>query len=366
MVLPLLVALTAVTTAEPIKLAAPQLQSVGVDPARGAFLSNYFAQQIATQGIRVTTSDEIAALLGLEQQKQLMNCADSSSSCVAELAGALGVNGVITGSVARTEKGSYVVAVKIISARDGSPLSLASGRFKDEDEVVDFFTAQAPRMAAEVTRAVRPAESVANVVKTPNPPPSTEVSAAPGRPMSTAWVPLAVGGALLAGGATSYVLARSDASRISSGGGITTEGGLSDAVRSGQNKESLGVFLGGAGLGALGAGALTYGNAPRSRGYLAAGTGAGLVVAGGVLLLLASSDAAKLRDGTANVADGQALSDAVRAGRGKEVVGEGLLGAGLSAAIVGALHLVRAQDSGTAGVAISPRGATFTVSGSFP
>lgn len=287
MVLPILLVLVAAAPVEPVKLAAPSLQAVGIDAAKATFLSEYLAQQLAGHGVRVTTSSEIATLIGLERQRQLMNCADTADSCMAEFAGALGVDGVITGSLAKTETGSYVVAVKIVSARDGAQLALASGRFKNEDAVVDFFTAEAPRLAREVTFALRPDAQSPAVTRAP---PQVDTSSAASEPGSKRWVPLAVGGALVAGGAVSYFLAQGDASRVSKGDSSITAGNqLKDAVRSGQQKETAGFFLLGAGIGAAVSGAALMGDAPRNRAFIPIAAGGAVVIGGAALILLGNA-----------------------------------------------------------------------------
>src|SRR4051812_13752442 len=92
MTVPLAIALT--LAAAPIRLAAPAWQSVDVDANKTRFFSDYFAQQLqqARPEIRVTTETEIGQLIGLERQKALLGCNEASSNCMAELAGALGVD----------------------------------------------------------------------------------------------------------------------------------------------------------------------------------------------------------------------------------------------------------------------------------
>src|SRR4051812_14698011 len=97
-----------------VKLASPGLSYVNVDDKLGDFFNEYFAQQLVLQGgIRVTTKNEISSLLGFERQRQLLGCSDQSSSCLAELAGALGVDGIITGSIAKLSSG-YAGNIKIV------------------------------------------------------------------------------------------------------------------------------------------------------------------------------------------------------------------------------------------------------------
>src|SRR5262245_60639309 len=64
------------------------------------FLVEYFSDRLSAQGgVSVTTPAQISAVLGVERQKQLLGCSDSSESCSAELAGALGVEALIIGSL---------------------------------------------------------------------------------------------------------------------------------------------------------------------------------------------------------------------------------------------------------------------------
>src|SRR5688500_16256709 len=101
MISPALVLAAVVVSIAPMKLALPGLQVVGIDPKLGAFYGEHFAQQLTLRGARVTSTSEISALLGLERQKQLLGCSDEASSCMAELAKALGVDGLALGDVAK-------------------------------------------------------------------------------------------------------------------------------------------------------------------------------------------------------------------------------------------------------------------------
>ena len=76
----------------------------------------------------MTTAGDLKQLIGLERQKQLLGCAERG--CVAELAAALGVDGVLTGNVTRSE--SWLVTVKVLHAADGSAWSVRSSRESSE------------------------------------------------------------------------------------------------------------------------------------------------------------------------------------------------------------------------------------------
>jgi hypothetical protein len=181
MLLPVLAALT-LGAAPQVKLAAPGLAHVGVDDSVAAMFSQHFAQQLELNGVHVVAQQEIAALIGLERQKQLLGCSDGSTNCVAEIGGALGVDGVITGTIAKLDNG-YLVNLKIASSLDGSSMASVSRRGKSDGELVDWMTEIAPEIAAQLKAAKSGA-------------PVGAVSASGGL-RSKSWVPAVVGAAFL-------------------------------------------------------------------------------------------------------------------------------------------------------------------------
>lgn len=206
-------ALTAASAATPIKLAAPGLTLVGMDEKAGVFFVDYLAQQFRTQGVSVTTQSQIAAVIGLERQKQLLGCGESSSECLAELAGALGVDGVLSGSIARTGSGAYVINLNIVAALDGRSMGSASARVPNDDALLDWLTAAsrelAPRLVQQLGKGSAPSAEL------PMPPPPQVVTAAPaptapapaaanGPFAITKWIAAGVGVAGLATGGLFY------------------------------------------------------------------------------------------------------------------------------------------------------------------
>ncbi|MEW5850153.1 MAG: hypothetical protein AB2A00_15300 [Myxococcota bacterium] len=73
----------------------------GVSADTATLLTANLVTLLRAQGrfSKVVSSSEIETLLGFEQQKQLLAC--DSSSCMAELAGALGVDYVVSGTLGR-------------------------------------------------------------------------------------------------------------------------------------------------------------------------------------------------------------------------------------------------------------------------
>jgi hypothetical protein len=197
LLLPVLVALSA-GAAPQVKLAAPGLTYVGVEASKAELISQHFAQQLLLNGIQVTTQAEISTLIGVERQKELLGCGDSETAqCLAELAGALGVDGVITGSIAKLDDG-FLLNLKVVSSHDASVMAAASHRAVKESELIDWLTQIAPATAAQL-RAVKSGAKGGDV----------GVEAHAGL-RSKSWVPLVVGGAFLIAGvllvANAYVI----------------------------------------------------------------------------------------------------------------------------------------------------------------
>src|SRR3990172_8953663 len=78
--------------AAPIKVATMRLNLLDSSESWADFYTGYFADRLIDQGLEVTSPRELTALLGLERQRQLLGCEDDSS-CLIEIAGAIGVDG---------------------------------------------------------------------------------------------------------------------------------------------------------------------------------------------------------------------------------------------------------------------------------
>lgn len=91
------------------------------------------------------TGDDVQAVLSVERQRQLLGCAESA--CLAEIGGALGVDQVVTGSVARLGQ-SYLVHLQRVDARKATVLRSADRRKKGAslDDVLD----EIPAMVEEL------------------------------------------------------------------------------------------------------------------------------------------------------------------------------------------------------------------------
>ncbi|MGQ0508557.1 MAG: FlgO family outer membrane protein [Myxococcaceae bacterium] len=266
-----LVALVSGANPEPVKLAATGFQFVNISKELATFCSEHFAQQLTLEGIRVTTPNEISTMLGFERQKELMGCSDKSSSCLAELANALGVDGLVTGTVGKFGK-SYQVNIKVLNAADARPLAAHSARVKDEEELIEEYTRAAKQIAPALQRKLgRPVGATlpdtksrtvtpAPVAQADSPPPARIEPTPEVAKTSTGgvrrfwWAPAAAGGVLLVGGVILMADARGKSRTLREGGDtlLLTE---AESLRvAGAREQTLGGVAVGVGVAALAAG----------------------------------------------------------------------------------------------------------------
>jgi TolB-like protein len=107
----------------------------GVDPQTARVLTEAVVHRARASGAfsRVAASSELEAVLDMERQRQLLDC--NAASCVAEIAGALGVDLLLTGSVALLGD-LYVVNMRLLAARSGEARASFLGNLKAGNEAV--------------------------------------------------------------------------------------------------------------------------------------------------------------------------------------------------------------------------------------
>ncbi len=133
-----------------IKLAAPSLSYSNLAKEAGDLALDGYARAMEPLGIRVVTANEVATLLGQERQKQILGCPDDqASACVLELAGALGVDGTVTGSLGKFG-GSFQLNLVVLNAQDASIMASYAGRAETEKELPDLMEEAARATAGEV------------------------------------------------------------------------------------------------------------------------------------------------------------------------------------------------------------------------
>jgi hypothetical protein len=87
----------------------------GVDPEMTLMLANLLTSHLDSIGkYQIMTRADIASLLGLEEQRQLVGC--DETSCFAEIGGALGAQYMVAGQVGRLG-GRLVLTLKLLETR---------------------------------------------------------------------------------------------------------------------------------------------------------------------------------------------------------------------------------------------------------
>jgi hypothetical protein len=140
--------LSACLAASPHSLAMPGVNVVGLAPGSGTLLSEIAAQELTKRGLKVLSARDIESVLGLERQKELLGCA-AQSSCIAELAGALGVDGLLIGDLGKIGT-DFAVNLRVLNALDGTTLALFNERTGDETRLPSLLTRAAGALADQL------------------------------------------------------------------------------------------------------------------------------------------------------------------------------------------------------------------------
>lgn len=161
-------------------IAAPGFTCARLEPTLCDAYLEHFVANLTARGLKVTTKNDMAEIIGVERQKQLLGCSATSGSCLAELAGALGVSSILSGTIARTESG-YLSTLKVIDASNGATKWSATTRVDTEKELFGFFDAEAGTLVSTIAPDAKPVRG--------------------GVPTIVKWIPGLVGAALVSFGA---------------------------------------------------------------------------------------------------------------------------------------------------------------------
>ncbi|MEW5743494.1 MAG: hypothetical protein AB1938_31575 [Myxococcota bacterium] len=131
--------------AAPQSVAAPAWKTVQVPEALAAFYADHLALALRQRGLKVVSASEIAAMLSQERQKQLLGCAEDSSSCLAELGAALGCDATLLVNLAKLED-TYQGTLKVVQSTDASVLAETSVQASGEKGLLSALDAAADRL----------------------------------------------------------------------------------------------------------------------------------------------------------------------------------------------------------------------------
>jgi TolB-like protein len=207
-----------VSGATPISVMAPGFQMQGVETAVADAVMDRFVTELTRSGdLKVVSGRDLTQALGVERQKQLLGC-DDGSGCMAELAGSLGSDLLLTGNLVKVGS-SWTVNVRFVRVRDAVALVTASERLPTLEAVQDWLDLQARAAPEKLRRALA----------------GEEVSA----PMAP-WVVLGASAVVAAGGVVSYLWSRGDFAQLKVSSDL---GQINQLAASGPLKQNLGIGL---------------------------------------------------------------------------------------------------------------------------
>lgn len=127
----------------------------GVDAVVAQSLSEAVAVEASKAGyFQVTAQKEVNTLIGIERQKQLMGCSEGATSCLTELAGALGARFVLSGSVTKLGGETFQLNLQTQDTAKATTLGRATRIARD----LPTLRGQIPWLLAEATATPAPPE----------------------------------------------------------------------------------------------------------------------------------------------------------------------------------------------------------------
>ena len=147
----------------------------GVTADTAELLTQNLTTTLSSQGRfgRVIGTKEIEAVIGFEKQRQLMAC--DSQSCIAELAGSMGVDYVLTGSLGKLGS-KYLFNATLVNTHSAEVEGRVSKTISGNDEGALLEAVEA--VVAELLRGTS-AAGAAPVAVAPLPPPAKPAEPAP-------------------------------------------------------------------------------------------------------------------------------------------------------------------------------------------
>lgn len=109
----------------------------------------------ATGKFAVTGRSDLGALVGLDQQKQILGC-DDDAACVTELAGALGVEFISSGDVGKLGTVT-ILTLKLVDVKAAKVVARVRRTVQNEGDLATAIDGAAVELAAVVDRGASPA-----------------------------------------------------------------------------------------------------------------------------------------------------------------------------------------------------------------
>jgi hypothetical protein len=181
---PIGVTLLLALAAHPTKVAVYEVElGPGVDSKVAHLVTTLVASELRKlPSLSVTSQEDIQNLLGLNRQRQLLQCAEAS--CLAEIGGALGVDQMVTGSLSKLGE-SQVIVLRVVDVRRAQVLRDVNRRIQDPrpDAILDVLPAMVVELYPKEAAARAPVPTAAVT-----PPPQVEKSQAHRRTLAPWWL----------------------------------------------------------------------------------------------------------------------------------------------------------------------------------
>ena len=152
-------------------VAVPDFKVVGIEPALAEVWLERFVTLLGSEGqIRLITARDISQVMGMARQRQMIGCNDTGDTCLSELAGALGVDGILSGAIAQAG-GDVTASLRLLRASDGSVVWSATGRVGDQRQLQDWLESQVDRAAGAIrARLGTPELAAVPIIEAQRPP----------------------------------------------------------------------------------------------------------------------------------------------------------------------------------------------------
>jgi TolB-like protein len=206
----------------PLRVAVLTIKAEGgVKQQVGDVLTEQLAAAVQARGYSVMSPQDLITRLGFERQRQLLGCTDSS--CLVEVGQALGVDRLVSGTIAVIGS-SVVINLVLLNNQSGAVDFRYSERVKNatDEAFLDLVPAAANALFPSQLKA------------TPQPPPG------PSGMRVAAWITLGVGVVAVATGATFFGLARGAQGEVTLGNPAPF-GTLQEKVAAGKTNDVIGV-----------------------------------------------------------------------------------------------------------------------------
>ncbi len=163
-----------------LKMAVTEIKPLGTDPTKATLLSEIaLAEAAADARLEVIGSSDIAGMIGFEKQKQMLGCTEDTS-CLTEIAGALGVDYVLQGSFGKLGA-AFRIDITVLDVKRSRVFSRANETVSGSEELLITAVQRLVRKALEPipSLAAPPAEAAKSE---PARPPEAAIVAAPSAP----------------------------------------------------------------------------------------------------------------------------------------------------------------------------------------